>query len=81
VCVSVCVCLCKRDIQLDMHTLRCEVLCLSGSFSSILTEQGFEKVCASSITLKRFKQFDEQLRKWSLLVSVIILVQNMLVDF
>ena len=50
-----------------------------GLSSSIFWEQGFDEVCESSRTLKLFVQFDEQFWKWRiLLVSMVILVQNML---
>ena len=51
-------------------------------FSSISWEQGFDKVRESSRTLELFEQFNVQFRKWRiLLVSMVILVQNMLVLF
>jgi len=51
-----------------------------GLFSSICWEQGFDKARESYRTLKLFEQFDVQFRKWMiLLVSMVILVQNMLV--
>jgi hypothetical protein len=50
----------------------------AGLFSSIFWEQGFDKVCESSRTLKLFEQFDVQFRKWrNLLVPEVILAQNM----
>jgi hypothetical protein len=51
-----------------------------GLLSSIFWEQGFNKVPESSRTLELFEQFDLQFRKWrTLLVSMVLLVQNMLV--
>jgi hypothetical protein len=53
---------------------------ISGLFSSIFWEQGFDKVRESSRILKLFEQFDVQFRKWRiLLVFTVILVQSMLV--
>ena len=53
---------------------------ISGLFSSIVWEQWFDRVHESSRTLELFEQFDVQFRKWRiLLVSEVILVQNMLV--
>jgi len=47
--------------------------------SSFFWEQGFDKVRENYKALKLFEQFDVQFRKWRvLLVSVVILVQNML---
>ena len=53
---------------------------VSGLFSSTFWEQEFDKVRKSSRTVKLFEQFDVQFRKWRiLLVSMVILDQNMLV--
>jgi hypothetical protein len=49
-------------------------------FSSFLREQRFSEVRENSRTLELFEQLDVHFRKWRiLLVSVVILVQNMLV--
>jgi hypothetical protein len=57
-----------------------QATCKAGLFSSIFWEQGFDKVRESSGTLELFEQFDVQLWKWRyLLVSMVILDQNMLV--
>jgi hypothetical protein len=56
-----------------------EGLVLAGLFSSIFREQGFDKVREIYRILSLFEQFDVQFWKGrKLLVSVVILVQNML---
>jgi len=51
----------------------------AGLFGSFL-EQGLDKVRKSSEILELFEQFDVQSRRWRiLLVSVVILVQNILI--
>jgi len=52
-------------------TLTCESIsltrlcrCVSGLFSSIFWEQGFDKVRESSRSLELFEQFDVQFQKW-----------------
>jgi hypothetical protein len=70
----------RRTVYVTSLLVVSERLPEPGLLSSIFWEQGFNKVPESSRTLELFEQFDLQFRKWrTLLVSMVLLVQNMLV--
>jgi hypothetical protein len=74
VCMRVCIFMCVH-----VYVYKCAHVCIRVVQFGFLGAR-FETVCESSRTLKLFEQFDVQSRKWrTLLVSVVILVQNMLV--